>query len=294
MNLLWFLLIGLQSTGEPEALKVDFIETVTVVNLPLRVHKDGEHYKSLDIDELRIVENGVVVTGRDLSTIETPLVVHFLFDLSTSNTRNIYHSKKAARNMVGKMRAGDKSKVSFFSSSYQPLTEYTDNGDELKRSLSLLTPVGSTALYDAIARALDELGRESGSRVLVLFSDGHDLMSHATEARLMARVRNYRIPIVFVKFGEKGATEKPLLKAQIRFMEELASKSGGTVFTGLGANSKALVKCVKKYRQRYVLQFTPPGPQDEEQWRSLVIDIPSCPDCRLEYRRAYSIATMKN
>ena len=46
---------------------------------------------------------------------------------------------------------------------------------------------GSTAFHDAVLRGLDLLERHRGRRALVLFTDGEDMVSHATAAGRPAR-----------------------------------------------------------------------------------------------------------
>lgn len=293
--MMWVLLALMCWTqGEPsEDIKVDYTATVTMVNLPIKVRKHGHPYKDLDLEQLRVVENGIKVVPQDLRKIETPITLHYLFDLSTSNSRHIMLAKRSVKEMVSRMRQGDKAKVSFFSSQYQPLTPYTSDKKKLNRSLGFLTPVGSTALYDSLAAALEELRQESGARMLILYSDGHDLMSHLTETELLARVKNYGIPIVFVGYKSETAKQKPLLAAQTQFMKTLANDSGGAVMQGLSAYQRPLVNLINQQRERYMLRYIPPGPEDLEQWRSLIVSVKNCTDCTLEYRRAYRISALK-
>ena len=281
--------------GEPfgNDIKVDFTETVTYVNIPLKVQQRGLPYKGLNLHNLQVMENGVKVSLKNLSQVESSLTTHFLFDLSTSSTRHVYLAKRSVRDIIGKMKPQDRGKISFFSADYQPLTPYTSNKKVLQSNLGLLAPVGSTALYDAIAAALEELRKESGARALILFSDGHDLVSRVTEEDLAARARNYGIPIIFVNYGGSSISDKPLLAAQTRFMQQLALNSGGQVVDGTSAYQRLLTQQMKKSRMRYMLQFAPPGPENLEQWRSLVISINNCPDCQIEYRRAYQISALK-
>lgn len=274
-------------------IQVDFTETVTVINLPLKVQQGGRPYKKLKKEELELVENGVAISLMDMAREEAPLTLHFLFDLSTSNERNIYLAKRAAGEMIQKMRRGDRVKISFFSSVYQPLTGYSSDRKYLNERLRFLTPVGSTALYDGIQSALEELGAESGSRALILFSDGHDLMSRTSEESLMTTVKNYRMPIFFVSFGDGAYKDKPLLAAQRQFMEELAAESGGQTIAGPQQSARILQRELTEYRLRYRLRFTPPGPEDVEQWRSLVVRVKGCEGCELEYRRAYKISSFR-
>ena len=292
--LLWlFLLLPQEDMPYIDSdIKVDFVETVMVVNLPLMVQQDGRAVQDLKIEQLNVMENGEAVSLRNLVKVQTPVVTHFLFDVSTSNQKYISLAKKCARDLVAKMRPNDIAKISYFSTGYHSLSGYTRNRTELLDSLVRLQPVGSTALYDGLSSALDELGSMYGSRVLVLFSDGYDLLSRTTETELLNKVRNYGIPVIQVSFSTRKK-ESPLLAEQTRFMRSLATVSDGATVQGAGSNPKGVIQELKRLRTRYLIRFTPPGPEDLEQWRSLIVKVDDCPDCRLEYRRGYQIKSLR-
>lgn len=293
MLLLWTWLLCFQSTTEPDSnIRIDFTETVTLVNLPIQVRQDGKPYRKLEQEDLQVIENGVQIELERLQRVETPLTIHFLFDLSTSNEKHIFKAKKAVRDVCSRWRKGDRAKISYFSRNYQPLTDYTSERSELMDNLRLLTPVGTTALYEGLSGAIDQLAQESGPRVLVLFSDGHDFLSSITEAELMAKVKSYRIPILFVRFKLQG-TEQPLLLKQRRFMELLVAESGGALVGDGDHYGRHLKAALKAYRTRYVASFLPPAPEDRDQWRSLVVRIPTCPGCQISYKRAYQISDIR-
>ena len=289
--LLLFLLQDEDYFAEPD-IKVDFTETVTIVNLPLKIRLQGLPYKRLKLSDLVIIENGVEVEIQNLKKVEIPLTAHFLFDLSTSNERHILNAKKTVRDFSQKLRPGDRAKISFFSATYQPLTDYIADRQILMNKLGRLTPVGSTALYDGLSAALDELVQQAGARVLVLFSDGHDLLSRISETALNTKVKNYGIPIIFVSFDDRKK-QPPLLAAQLRFMESLAVESGGSVVFGNGSFGRDLNAELRKQRKRHLVRFQPPGPGDLELWRSLTVKVRNCTECRLDYRRAYQIRTIE-
>jgi len=273
---------------EDADIRVDYTTTVTMVNLPIKILSEGEPYKGLELGDLQVIENGIQVELAMLRRVKTPLTTHFLFDLSISNERHLLNAKKSVREITGKMKPGDLSKISVFSGNYQPLTNYTSDRQLILSRLSRLAPVGSTAIYDAISAAIDELKGVSGSRVLILFSDGYDLMSRIDEAELKNKVRNHGIPIIFVSFS-LGKKMPPLLAAQLQYLADLALDSGGAIVDGTHAHARDLAGVIRRQRLRYLVRFAPPGPDDLEQWRSLSVQISNCDNCRLEYRRAYQL-----
>ncbi|MDJ0834962.1 MAG: VWA domain-containing protein [Acidobacteriota bacterium] len=272
-------------------IKVDYTETVTMVNLPIKIQAgSGKPVKGLRLEDLRVIENGVQVELNTVRRVQTPLTIHFLFDLSISNERNLTHARRAVQEYIQRMKPGDLAKVSKFSSNYQPLTEYTDRKELLINKLNRMQATGSTALYDAMAEALSEMKQISGSRLLVVLSDGFDLMSRTGENELRNLIRNDGLPIVFVSFSNTKK-KAPLLAAQLNFLKRLARESGGDVVRGIGPHTRELANVIGKQRYRYLVRFAPPGPDNLDQWRSLDVRIAGCSDCRLEYKRAY---TLKN
>jgi len=285
--------LNFQQPPADDQLRVDYTETVLRVNLPLKVRKAGSPFKSLRLEHLQILENGNEIKVQSLRRIETPLTFHFLFDLSTSNSDRIFQTKKMVRAIIDRMREGDKAKISFFSTHYQSLTDYTDDKTLLMDKLVRLTPIGSTALYDGLWISLHELRDVRGPRVLLLFSDGHDLLSTTDESDLAVLVKNHRIPILAVTRAGKTRKEQPLLAAQSRFLEKLVQQSGGERFDTERHSARDLVRKVNDLRERYILTFEPPHPEDQARWRSLRVRLPNCTDCALEYRRAYRLDTTR-
>lgn len=268
-------------------LQIDYVERVTVVRLPISVYRKGKPYKRLKKEELTLTENGIRVNISNLREIETPVVIQFLFDLSTSNERYILQAKRTARDIINKMKPHDKARISFFSRNYQPLTDYSNDRKLLQNKVAMLTSVGSTALYDGISSAIEDLSRQKGARMLILFSDGHDLLSGTKEGELMNKARYFKIPIYFTAFP--GNRRSELLENQYNFMKSLAIESGGQTLESGSDAARSLAREIKERRKRFMITFTPPDPDDVKMWRSLVVEMRSCPDCRLEYKRAYQV-----
>ncbi|CAM2067688.1 VWA domain-containing protein [Sulfidibacter corallicola] len=274
---------------EPE-FKVDYEERVVLVDLPLKVTRFGRPVTELERGDLVIKENGIEAEIRKLTQVQTELTVHLLLDLSTSNAEHIFQTKAASRHLIKQLKKGDKAKVSYFSNTYQELSDYTDDQDFLLKKLSRVTPIGSTALYDGLSAALDQLSEVSGSRVLFLFSDGHDLMSGTTEEELATKVKNYRIPIFMVSFKASGKELPPLLAEQRQFMSDLVRDSGGHLFLGNTQFQNDLTQAMRQTRTRFLINYTSPNTSNGQTWRSIMATHKSCDDCYLEYRRGYELS----
>ena len=272
-------------------IKVDYTAVVTMVNLPVKVHQNGLPHRRLAPKDLSVVENGIKVDIEDVRKVQTPLRVQLLFDLSASNERYLDLAEKAVGMVLDGKKQGDLFKLSGFSDIPVSLTDFTDDTAAVKSKLSTMRPVGTTAFYDAMYRALDDLSRTNGSRVLVVFSDGHDLISRTSQGDLATRARNFQIPIVFVNFSKKR--KKPLLKQQQDYIKGVVNETGGAVINGTSAHGRDLRAALDRLRFRYLIRFMPPGPDDLEQWRRLEVQVAGCTNCRIEHRRAYQLKSVQ-
>jgi hypothetical protein len=93
------------------------------------------------------------------------------------------------------------------------------------RAVDRLRAWGSTAFHDAVLRGLELLEAHRGRRALILFTDGEDMVSHATSADVQARVETSATPVYVIAQG-KGMRE-PTLK---RVLDRTAGVSGGRSF----------------------------------------------------------------
>ena len=75
------------------------------------------------------------------------------------------------------------------------------------QAIDRLAPWGGTALYDVTIRALDLLGRQTGRRSIVLFTDGDDQSSHATLDAAIARTEGSDATIYAI--GQGRAVKRP-------------------------------------------------------------------------------------
>nr|WP_243435908.1 VWA domain-containing protein [Acanthopleuribacter pedis] len=273
---------------EPE-FKIDYEEKVVLVDLPLRIVRDGRPVTELKLADLTVQENGVPAQVRDLKKVQTPLKMHILMDLSTSNADNIFQIKAATRFLIKKMRKGDTAKLSYFSNTYQELTEYHDNRDFLIQKLTRVTPLGSTALYDGINAALEDMRQHEGPKALFLFSDGHDLMSHTKEVDLELKVKNYGIPIYMISYEAANAKLPPLLAQQTQFMTTLIGLSGGHLFRGDREFQGDLNTALKRARTRFLVNYISPNAGAGKSWRSIMATVNGCNNCTLIYRRGYEM-----
>ncbi len=103
---------------------------------------------------------------------------------------------------------------------------FTDNVAQLEAGLSKIAPDGETALYDALAAALEHMKKGTrDKKVLIVISDGGDNASKHNLAQIMAMAAHADVILYTIGiFGEEDPDRNP------RVLTQLAKDTGGEAF----------------------------------------------------------------
>ena len=128
-----------------------------------------------------VAEDGVPQTIGHFSAEGSPLEIVVAIDVSESMTPAMPQLKNAVKKIPG----GARPEGSGHAGGVQRQHVHADPARDQRRRSALravdrLAAWGGTALYDVIIRGVQQLSRQPGRRVLVVFSDGDDRTSHAT------------------------------------------------------------------------------------------------------------------
>ena len=192
-------------------------------------------------------------------------------------------AKQASRSFLNQLKLGDRSMVLAISSSADVIAPLSTDRFTQGRAISTLDPWSTTALRDSIIAALDRLEPEPGRQALVLFSDGNDRYSHATEAEVLARAHRSNALVYPITIGK----QRPGMLA------ELAVLTGGRSFLLKDASEleKTLSTIARELRYQYLLGYAPSNPIDEgvHEWRSIRVTLTEGhPGLRLRARDGYT------
>jgi tight adherence protein B len=177
------------------------------------------------------------VKARELGSAEAMVLA--VDNSASMSGRPLRQAKRAASAFLARQSgAGDTGLVAFGHEALA-LTQPRETESDVARSLASLAPDAQkgTALYDAVVLSVARLEEMStGSRVLVLLTDGHDIGSRKSLADAIAAAQRANVIVFAIAAG--GRTDvKPLKK--------LAAATGGRLFaaadaTGLGAAYRSL------------------------------------------------------
>lgn len=270
---------------------IDIAEHTAVrrVQVPVVVtDRNGRFVGGLGADAFTLAEDGQAQAISHFSDEDAPLAVELAFDLSDSMSSALPDLKAAVAAFARRMPPS--ARVSLLAFNDEMFTVGRD-GDTLEQRLEILQKlqaIGNTALYDAIVRGLDDVGRASGRRALVVFTDGDDSASRATKAQVREAVEASDASVYFVALG-RGREVETLLAG----MEELATLSGGRALQAqkIADLDQRFREVLGELSHQYLLGYEPSNPTPDGRWRKIDVRMKNPGSLRLRARTGYRSPT---
>lgn len=273
------------AAAQQEGPLAKFSSQVQLVEVYATVADDkGEPVTGLRQSDFEVYEDNQLQQISAFAAGEFPLTVALGVDRSWSMAgKPLALAKQASRSFLNQLKPGDRSMVLAISSSADVIAPLSTDRLTQARAIAALDPWSTTALRDAIIAALDRLEPEPGRQALVLFSDGSDRYSRATEAEVIERARRSNALIYPIVFG----------KQRPPFLAELAVLTGGRSFLLKDATEleKTLSTIARELRYQYLLGYAPLEPIEEgvREWRSIRVTLRDPkPGLRVRARDGYT------
>jgi Ca-activated chloride channel family protein len=248
-----------------DKVEVDAVQvTVTVTD------DHGKFVAGLPRSAFHVFEDGKPQTLGYFASEDVPLELIVAVDISGSMTPVMPRLKRSVKNFLGAVPAANQVTLLGFNDTVFTLTRKATDPDERMRSVDRLAPWGATALYDAIIRGIEVLGRQTGRRALVVFSDGEDQGSHVTLADVERRLQSNDVTLYMIGQG-RGVTHEYLRKV----MQRLTVPTGGRAFTtdNIEALQGAFEQLLEELSNQYLLGYQPTNGTRDDSWREIRIEI---------------------
>ena len=208
---------------------------------------------------LTVYENGVPQRIGLFRNEDIPVTVGLVVDHSTTMRPKLAEVSAAARTFVRSSNREDEMFVVNFNEIVSlglPSTiRFTDSTAELENAIAIAPAGGQTALYDAIAKALEEL--QAGSRdkkVLIVVSDGGDNASAHSLAQVMKLAGQSSAVIYTVGlFDEDDPDRNPGV------LKRLAQATGGEAFLPDQLSEVVAIceRIARDIRHQYTIGYVP-------------------------------------
>jgi Ca-activated chloride channel homolog len=246
---------------------------VAVVQVAATVSDErGRLVKGLTRDAFRVLEDGQAqeITHFIGADAERELVV--AVDMSGSMGPAMAVCRDAVKRFLASLRPIDHVTLLAFNDSVFTVARREATPEARVRAVDRLRSWGSTAFYDAVLRGLAPLERHRGRRALVVFTDGEDMVSHASAAEVQARIEVSATPVFIVAQG-RGMRE-PVLK---RVLDRVAGVSGGRAFYSdrIEQLDGLFAEIREEIASQYLLAYAPSDLAQDGGWRAIRVEVPS-------------------
>lgn len=235
--------------------------------------QQGRYFTGLDRSAFTIFEDGVAQEIAFFGTDDGPASIGIVFDLSGSmkGERN-QRAKEALTRFIQTGHADDEYSLVAFSDKTQTVMERVYDGEALARVVGDSSAQGNTALFDAVATAIDlvKKGRWS-KRALVIISDGEDNRSRTTLRKVKQMVSEAGVS-VYAVITEDSYLPRFLGAEDLR---TLSAHTGGKAFTPETADQVIEVfdQIALEMRQRYSIGYAPTNVGFDGKWRRLKVKL---------------------
>jgi Ca-activated chloride channel homolog len=269
--------------GYSENVNVDVVQvTVTVGD------GRGRFVRDVPRSAFHVFEDNKAQPISHFAAEDVPLELVAAIDISGSMSPAMPKLKKAVKEFLGAVPSQDLVTLVGFNDNIMTLARKSIDPAERVKAVDRLAPWGSTALYDMLLRGIEMLGRQTGRKALVVFTDGEDQGSHVTLADVERRLQSSDVTLYMIGQG-RGVTLESLKKV----MERLAVPTGGrALFTdSIDELHEAFADLLDELGNQYLLGYVSNNAGRTDAWRRIRVDVDGHREVRA--RQGYRPAVVK-
>jgi VWFA-related protein len=275
--------IRTKGIGYNEKVNVDVVQvTVTVSD------GRGRFIAGLPQSSFHVFEDSKPQAITHFASEDVPLELLVAIDISGSMSPAMTKLKSAVKAFLADVPARHQVTLLGFNDTIFTLTRKATDQAERAKAVDRLAPWGSTALYDVILRGVEMLGRQTGRKALVIFTDGEDQGSHATINDVERRLQTSDTTLYMIAQG-RGVT----LESLKRVMERLVQPTGGrALFTdSIDELHTAFGDLLDELSNQYLLGYSSTNNKRDDSWRRIRVDVDGHHEVRA--RQGYRLAGTK-
>jgi Ca-activated chloride channel homolog len=248
-----------------ERVDVDVVQvTVTVMD------GKGHFVRGLPRTAFHIAEEGQPQSISHFASEDVPLELVVAVDISGSMTPAMPKLKTAVKEFLTEIPRENVVTLLGFNDNIFTIMRRTKDPGERVKAVDRLAPWGSTALYDVMLRGIDMLGRQTGRKALIVFTDGEDQGSHASIADVERHLQSSDVTLYMIGQG-RGVTTEGLRK----IMQRLSAPTGGrALFTdSIDELHEAFGELLDELSNQYLLGYPPSNGRRDDTWRRIKVDV---------------------
>jgi VWFA-related protein len=263
---------GLSLNGQEATFRAD--TRLVVLNVSV-LDQDGKVVRDLPLKDFRVSENGETQTISLFRQEDVPISLGLIIDNSASMTDKRERVASAALAMVKASNPQDEVFIINFNEKAVLAKEFTNNIDDLEKSLRNLDAKGETAMSDALLLGIEHLRHRAhkDKKVLVVITDGEDNSSAETQAHLAEEAQQNDVIIYAV--GLLGAEEAESAARAKKQLTELTQQTGGRAWfpNDVSDIGNITPEIAHDIRNQYVVAYTPTNLAADGSFRKIKVDV---------------------
>lgn len=276
-----------KTSKSPQDDNVVRIKTELVTVLVSVTDQKGNLVSNLTKDDFELSENNIAQEVFTVSKENTaPLRLVVLFDTSVSVKPKIKFQQQAATKFFRSvLRPVDQASLMSFNHDVMVEKGFTSDIEALANATRSLKAKGGTALYDAIYLASQQLEKIQGRRVIVIISDGANVISKTTLDNALKTAEQVDA-VIYGIYTATRLDEFGVVNGD-RELEKICEKTGGEVFFPKDVNDldESFNRLAAVVRAQYALTFYPSNEQGGN-YRALQVNVKKA-DLKVKARKGY-------
>ena len=183
-----------------------------VVDVYISARNPADEPVVINVNKLQLLENGQPVKNQNIKSTGDVGALTTLLLIDTSGSMNFANkleiAKESARQYLAQMRTDDQVGIITFNTQVKLEQEITNDGEALEAAIDGIQTQGDTAIYDALAVAVDTLNPLSGRKAVILLTDGMDNKSTTTAEEALGSIGFGGLSISTIGLGVKPEGEE--------------------------------------------------------------------------------------
>jgi Ca-activated chloride channel family protein len=241
-------------------------------------NRKGTPIAGLDKDDFHVFEDRVLQSIKHFSHEDIPVTVGIVIDNSGSMRPKRDEVIAAALAFAESSNPQDQMFLVNFNEHVTfglPRNMlFTDERDELKKAMNTVKANGKTALYDAVAVALEHLKQGSrDKRVLIVVSDGADNASAHTKAEVLSLAARSDAIIYTLEIYEPDDPDN----RNPHVLRELSKASGGEAYFPESLREVVPIceRIAHDIRNQYTISYIPSNQKQDGTYRAIQVQMSS-------------------
>lgn len=272
---------GIRSQESMTPIKVQ----VRLVEVYASVHDQKGHFvDGLGRENFQVLEDGKPQQIAAFDSTSQSLSCAILLDTTGSMNEALPRVKNSVVKLIDELDPQDSVAIYTFDQQLFKRQEFTTDKSAAKRAALRTRAEGSTALFDALSEAAQELSQRPGKKVLILFTDGDDNSSALNANSAVARAKKAGVPLYTIAEGE--ATRSKNLR---KLLDDLSQRTGGTAYEVKkpGEIEQVFREISEDLRHLYMISYRPPRDANDGKWRKIDVLLAGHKDYRIRAREGY-------